>query len=106
MHLPTLFHFATMLFHLVMCYFTFPVRFQLNSYFFPIHFLKGNLRAVLLVCVYMYVHVVCAYYVYVLCVCVYTVYGSALISHCLIGAGFRDTVKIGKGCEPGEGGMG
>ena len=31
------------------------------------------------------------------------VYGSALISHCLIGAGFRDTVKIGSGCEPEKG---
>ena len=29
----------------------------------------------------------------------YTVYGSALLSHCLIGAGFIDTVKVGAGFE-------
>ncbi len=50
-HLPILFHLATvvfhlasMLFHLVTHYFTFPVRFQLNSYF-PHTF---NLYAILL----------------------------------------------------------
>ncbi len=37
MHLPILFHLATMVFHLVMCYFTFPVQFQLNSDF-PLFF--------------------------------------------------------------------
>lgn len=29
----------------------------------------------------------------------YTVYGSALLSHCLIGAGFSDTVKVGAGFD-------
>jgi hypothetical protein len=29
----------------------------------------------------------------------YIVYGSALLSHCLIGAGFSDTVKVGAGFD-------
>ncbi len=47
MHLPILFHLATEVFQLVMRYFTFPMRFQLNSDFSHT-FLMGNLRAVLL----------------------------------------------------------
>ncbi len=41
-HLPVLFHLAPMVFHLVMCYFTFPVQFQLNSDF-PCTFSNGQL---------------------------------------------------------------
>ena len=31
------------------------------------------------------------------------VYGSALLSHCLIGAGFSENVKIGAGFDPENG---
>ena len=35
--------------------------------------------------------------------CIDVVYGSALIAHCLLGAGLKDTVKIGSGCDPEKG---
>ena len=33
----------------------------------------------------------------------FPVYGSALLSHCLRGAGFSDTVKVGNGVDPVSG---